>query len=479
MLFRNAVPVQRVEGEGTKLPKIKSLLVDKFAPDPIVESLAEVDEDILNAFLSDRRFPTIEVLRELSRLTAARKIVPIYFGAAAQGLGVPELLDGICQILPPPRGNSDADLSALTFKIESKSALGRISHVRIFNGSIKHGTTVHNCTSGKDEKPTRILKLQPGQGYVPVSGLEAGDIGLLCGLKHTSIGHILGGDDAVPALANQVEPLLTARIVPEVEAGWGELLEALRELEDEEPLLNVEWLEEQREINVRFFGEVQMEIVLGLLLSRFNIRAQFSKPRIIYKETPKKSSKARVELRTHGFADIEIQIEPLPPGSGFQYEHAVRADKVYYKFMKQIPNLLDEARRHGPQGWEVTDFKATLLDGDSRYDMGTTYADFKIVTPQVLGKALKLAGTHLLEPIMTFEINVPEIYRSDIFRDLVKMRAQFTDPAPQHGRLTFSGTVPFVEIFEHTATLYASSHGQGAITTAFAGYRELNASGGR
>ena len=271
-----------------------------------------------------------------------------------------------------------------------------------------------------------------------------------------------------------MEPLLTARIFPSDGESWSSLIEALRELEDEEPLLNVEWLEEQREINVAFFGEVQMEIILGLLKERFKISAEFSRPRVIYKETPKTTASARVELRTHGFADIELKVEPTESGSGFSYEQDVRADKIYYKFIKQIPDIIDDARRKGPRGWEVTDLKVTLVDGLSRYDMGTTHADFKIVAPQALSLALEDAGTHLLEPVMAFEVRVPEQFRAEIYRDLAKMRAIFNEPAPVDGYLTFAGTVPFVEIFDKTAALYASSHGQGTIKTSFDGYRRID-----
>ena len=123
------------------------------------------------------------------------------------------------------------------------------------------------------------------------------------------------------------------------------LLEALQRLEDEDPLLNVEWLEEQREINLRFFGEVQMEIICNMLFSRFNLMAGFSEPCVIYKETPAGVGEAGIQYRDGGYADLELRVEPLPVGSGFEYASVISGDnKIYQKFMKQIPQILEKIR---------------------------------------------------------------------------------------------------------------------------------------
>jgi len=471
MLSHAVVSLQKVTGAGKKSPKIVSVITGGQVPRDTVEALADFDDAMLAKFLAEADVTQMDFEAVLRRLVQDCQVFPILYGVAMEGLGIDSLLDAICSYLPFPAGERYRDLSAIVFKIEGATDSGRLSYVRILNGTVEQRDRLNVAGSEIDEKATRILKLTPGRGYEAAQKLEAGDIGILCGLKETYVGAVLGDAEGVAALSSTVEPLLTARIFPEDQARWNDLIEALHVLEDEEPLLNVEWLEEQREINVAFFGEVQMEIILGLLDERFSLRAKFSRPRIIYKETPKMGASARVELRTHGFADIELKVEPGEPGSGYLYEQEVRADKIYYKFIKQIPAVIDEARRKGPRGWEVTDLKVTLVDGLSRYDMGTTHADFKIVAPQALALALDDAGTYLLEPVMAFEVRVPEQFRAAIYRDLVKMRANFQDPTPVGGYLTFVGTVPFVEIFDKTAALYTSSQGQGTIKTSFEGYQ--------
>jgi len=384
------------------------------------------------------------------------------------------VLDAIIDYLPPPVGKPSNPLSAVVFKIETGGPNGRVTHVRIFEGRIGRAEVVASASMEGDERVSRVLKLSVGGEYENVDALEAGDIGMLFGLRHSKVGHILGSSYAVPNAPVPTEPMLSARIVPEKAHQWNELLLALRQLEDEDPLLNVEWLEEQREISVRFFGEVQMEIVRDLLHRRFGIDAQFSEPRVLYKETPVGVGESIIEYRTHGYADIHVRVEPLPLGSGVEFASQVKAEKIYHKFMKQIPEILENSRRKGLQGWEVTDFRFTVVDGHSKYDLGTQPGDFKIVTPLAFSRALEQSGTRLLEPMMDFQISVPERYASQIYRDLVKMRATFADPSPKDGISVFVGQVPFAETFKYTAILYASAHGQGILKTKFAGYAPIN-----
>ena len=381
------------------------------------------------------------------------------------------MLDAIINYLPGPKGNNANELSAVIFKVETGNVDGRMVHVRVFEGTIGQRQAIRNEATGKQEKATRILRLARGRDYDNTDTLEAGDIGLLFGMKNSTVGHVLGSGYAIPDLPAPAEPMLTAKIFPEQSNAWNDLLEALQRLEDEDPLLNVEWLEEQREINLRFFGEVQMEIICNMLFSRFNLVASFSEPSVIYKETPAGIGEAGIKFRDGGYADLELRIEPLPVGSGFEYDSLISGDnKIYQKFMKQIPQILEKIRSKGPNGREITDLKVVLVDGYCKYDLGTKPEDYKIVTPIVFNMALEKSGIRLLEPVMEFQISVPEEYGSQIYRDLVKMRAQFGQPAADGKQLLFTGRVPFAETFEYTPVLYASSHGQGILKTKFCGY---------
>lgn len=467
------VPVQSVSGTQTRTPAVRPLRDSILEMSATMERLATVDDRMMERFAANEACTWEELEQEIIRLAHQGVVYPVLFGAAMLGVGVVPLLEAIVRYLPGPTGRNENPLSGLIYKVESGGSKGRVSHVRVFEGTIEAGRPVPLEMIDELEKPSRIHKLVAGGQYEPVEILEAGDIGVLHGLRHTKVGQILGNGYAIPSPVTPTEPLLTARIQPGRADQWHALYKALKVLEDEDPLLSVEWLEEQREISIRFFGEIQMEITRDLLASRFGLDTVFSEPRVIYRETPCRTAEAVVDYRTHGYAIIHIRVDPLPLGSGFEFSSNVKAEKIYHKFMKQIPRILEQSRRKGPRGWEVTDFMVTVLDGHSKYDLGTKPGDFKIVTPMALERALEEAGTRLLEPILEFQITAPEAYRSQVSLDLVRMRARFDDPKSDDGRVQFTGHVPFAEIFRNTATLYASSHGQGVLRTKFSGYSPI------
>lgn len=470
-LSTSIFPMQFVSRAGSKTPQVTAITDHPQTLMNAIECLAHQDEEMMYRYAHDERTNWEEIERLIQKLTKKAKVFPVFFGVAMTGQGISEILDAIVDYLPEPKGSNDNELSAVIFKVETGNVNGRMAHVRVFEGAIGQRQTIHNDTIGEQEKATRILKLVRGGDYQSTTTLEAGDIGVLFGVQNSNVGHVLGSGYAIPNLPTPAEPMLTAKIFPGHSSEWNDLLEALQQLEDEDPLLNVEWLEEQREINLRFFGEVQMEIICNMLFSRFNLMASFSEPCVIYKETPAGIGEAGIQYRDGGYADIELRIEPLPVGGGFEYGSLIRGDnKIYQKFMKQIPQILEKSRIKGPNGLEVTDLKVTLVDGYCKYDLGTKPEDYKIVTPIVFNMALEKSGTRLLEPVMDFQISVPEEYGSQIYRDLVKMRALFEQPAANGERLLFTGRVPFAETFEYTPVLYASSHGQGILKTKFCGY---------
>ncbi|MCX7057550.1 MAG: TetM/TetW/TetO/TetS family tetracycline resistance ribosomal protection protein [Proteobacteria bacterium] len=470
LLSANIVALQTCASVSTKQPSIISARDSVRAKQDVIESLANVDSEVLDRYSRDAEFTWQELDDCIRTHTQAGRAYPVLFGAAMVGVGVQEVLNAVVSYLPAPKGAAENKLSAVVYKIATGGPSGRIAHVRVFEGTIERGHAVQSASTDTAEKVIRVARLSVQGKYESAERLEAGDIGTVAGLQGVKIGDVLGSAYAIPKPPSPLEPMLTARIAPTSPADSNRLFQALRQLEDEDPLLSVEWLDEQKEISTRFFGAVQMEIIREMLASRFNIDVTFSEPRVIYKETPIAIADAHIEYRERGYAIIDVRIEPLPLGSGVEFASEVKAEEIYHKFMKQIPQIVEQSRRKGPRGWEVTDFRFTVFGGHSKYDLGTKPGDFKIVTPLALELALQRSGTRLLEPMMDFVISVPREYGAAIHRDLVKMRAQFSEPTDDEGRLEFRGRVPFAETFTSTATLYASSHGQGVLRTRFGGY---------
>ncbi|MEW6991642.1 GTP-binding protein [Colwelliaceae bacterium 6441] len=473
-LSENVLPMQVTADYASKSPTITDIHDDQQTLHDAIETLAGVNEDIMQKYVSDELLSKEQLHHAINHHALKAEIFPVYYGIALRGIGVPELLDAIVNYLPAPIGQAENELSSVVFKVEAGHVNGRIAHVRVFEGTINQRDSLPNEITDEQEKINRLLKLDIGGNYQNVSALKAGDIGVICGVQHCKVGHVLGSSYAIPNLPTAVEPMLVARVLPENANQWNDLLEALLQLEDEDPLLNVEWREAQREIHLRFFGEVQMEIIKNMLETRFQLQADFSEPCVIYKQTAAGVGEASIEFRDGGYADLTLRVEPQAAGSGFAYQSLISGDsKIYQKFMKQIPQILEKLCLEGSEGREVTDVKVTLVDGYCKYDLGTQANDYKIVTPIVFERALKQAETTVLEPVMDFHIRVPEIYSAQIYRDLLQMRAKFEPPLPDEGWMKFSGRVPFSETFKYTSVLYASSHGQGVLKTSFCGYFPL------
>ena len=266
-LSTSILPMQFVSQAESKTPRITAIGDHPQTMMKAMECLAHQDEQMMHRYAHDERANWGEIERLILRLTKEGKVFPVFFGVAMTGQGVSELLDAIINYLPEPKGSNANELSAVIFKVETGNVNGRMVHVRVFEGTIEQRQAIRNDTTGEQEKAIRILRLARGGDYESTVTLEAGDIGVLSGMQNSKVGHVLGSGYAIPDSPTPAEPMLTAKIFPEQSNEWNDLLEALQRLEDEDPLLNVEWLEEQREINLRFFGEVQMEIICNMLFS--------------------------------------------------------------------------------------------------------------------------------------------------------------------------------------------------------------------
>lgn len=475
-LSPHCLPMQLVEAHASKSARVVARGDTPSDVRQVMEYLGNVDDKVMEQYVADTIMSATELQAAIARNVSAAIVFPVYFGVALSGLGVSDLLNAVVEYLPAPRGEVDNPLSAVVYKIECDDTHGRLLHVRVFEGSISERQQVYNKTLELPEKVLRLQTLATGGGLCKAGSIGAGDIGIVSGMKSTRVGHILGDGYAVPDLPTPTKPMLVAGISPKENNQWKELLEALQLLEDEDPLLSIDWREQPREINLRFFGEVQMEIVQNILSTRFKIESEISDPGVIYKQSPVSRAEANIVYRDGGYADLTLRVEPRERGSGFSYQSLISGDnKIYQKFMKQIPQLLEQTCMEGINGKEVTDIKVTLVDGYCKYDLGTQANDYKIVTPMVLKWALERADMSILEPIMDFEIRVPTKYGAAVYRDLLKMRATIEQQTTEGSWQTFSGAVPFAETYKSTALLYASSHGQGVLKTKFSGYFPVGA----
>lgn len=434
------------------------------------ENLADRDNDILERYLEGEPLEETFVLDHLQQHVAARTLFPVLAGAAKWGRGIAELLGAVVRFIPPTI-DTETTLSAIVFKVENDSALGLLVHVRLFDGTLRVRDKVWNHTRKIEEKVAQIKRRVNGR-LTDETFLSCGDIGVVSGFAKARIGDVLGDGHAVPPSAHVMQPLLTVQVLPSNPAQFVNLATALTQTNKEDPRLSLQWYKKENELHIQLMGKIQMEILEETLLSQYGLQAQFGIPSIIYKETPAAS--------TYGFANytmpkpcwavVKFLVEPAAAGSGIAYSSVVSVDKIRQKYQNEIAGIITKSLEQGIHGWEVTDVKITLVDGED-HEMHSRPGDFIIATPMALMDALTKSDTILLEPVFDFTITAAESLLGKVAADLHQMRATFGTPAFKGENFTLHGTLPAATSTDYAARLASLSGGLGQLRLSLRGYQ--------
>jgi ribosomal protection tetracycline resistance protein len=483
--------VNKIDRLGVDIPAvladIRTTLTDRIVPlqaasadctavtampaDAIAETLAEHDEATLERYLEAGSVPEAFLQERLATLARAGEVFPVLFGAAAKGLGVKPLLDAIGAYLPPPGASADGPLAGVVFKLDRDSAMGRVAYVRLYSGSLRNRDTVVNASQNATVKVAQIRKMYARQ-HEDVGALHAGDIAALCGLGAVRVGDVLGDPGGLPAEPHLATPVLGVRVHPEAPGDLAKLVQALQELADEDPLLDLQWLPEVRELHIKVMGAIQIEVLGALLRSQFGLNARFDPPTVIYKETPTQPGEGfeAYTMPKPCWAILRFAMEPGARGSGLQYTSLAHVEKIAPNYQREVERRVPEALQQGLKGWQVTDLKVTLLYGEDHV-YHTHPLDFVVATPMAIMNGLVNTGTTLLEPIYAFRLSVPDHLSGKVMGDLIQMRAQFDSPVVTGGRFLVEGTLPVATSLDYPIRLASLSGGRGVITTRIAGYQ--------
>lgn len=479
LLSVHIAPLQAPDGEGELFTGIMPIwAIDEKDNGTgvnrglVTDTIADLDEDILERIVDGEDVSTDELKEKLASLSRSGRAFPVCFGSSQRSIGIHELLDAAIEYLPGPGGDPENDLAGVIFKIERDKLMGRTAFVRLYQGALKNRDAVVNLTRGVQEKVTQIRKMS-GQKHTDLGQIEAGDIAAVYGLSQSRIGDILGTSAGVPPYHALATPLLTVQVKPGEEARYPELVEALQELTEEDPLLDLQWLQSERELHVKVMGTIQLEILASLLQTRFGLQAEFGQPSVIYKETPAQAGEGFIAytMPKPCWAILRFAIEPLPRGSGLVYSSVVRSEHLLPSYQNEVERRVPEALQQGLLGWEVTDLKVTLVEGE-HHVWHTHPLDFVVATPMGIMNGLASTGTTLLEPMLRFRITVPEEFGGKILSELVQMRAEFEAPSIMHGRCVIEGIIPAATSLEYPVRLRSMTGGKGVMATSFTGYQD-------
>lgn len=476
LLTNKFIPLQIIEKLDTNFNRedlfstISSIDDLKYSSliEDIVAVLGEENENIINEFYNETL--TVDKLKSEIILQAKEsKIYPVLFGIAINGIGIKELLDGIINYIPAPKNLDKETFSALVYKISHHKSFGRISHIKIFSGTLKARENVLNLKTGVEEKVTLMRKIINNKDC-DIKECSSGELLMVSGIT-SNIGDVLGINDFIPKLPNIANPVLTLKVYPKKPEQYITLVKALTILQSEDPLLNMEWIKDKSEINIQITGSIQVEIIENILKERFNLDVTFDEASVIYKETPSKKGYCEeyYTMPKPCWAVVTFLIEPLSLGSGIIFESEVRTEYIKLRYQREIESNLERLLKQGLYGWNVTDLKITLVDGEDHV-MHSRSGDFTTATAIALMRGFSNIGMTLLEPLINFRISIPSEFSSKVLNDIVQMRGTFDSPTIVNDIFTVCGKLPVSTSLNYPINLGILSSGRGVMSTKFSGY---------
>ena len=462
-----------VSNEASNDADIVSVWNNENKSEQIIEAIANSDEKILEKYLEEQEISFSELDQSLIKAVHRCNLFPVLLGSAKNSIGVKELLDAIINYLPGANADESKPLSALVYRITHDKTMGQIAHVKVYNGSIKNRESIKNVSQDFEEKVTQVRKLISNK-FEDIGEVKAGNIAGICGLQNARVGDVLG--EFTENLPNDISlrtPLLTVQVKAENEKDYVALAEALQELSKEDPSLDFEWLREDKELHVKIMGWIQIEVLEKILENRFGINAKFDDPTVIYKETPSKKGEGFVRywMPKPCWAIMKFLIEPAERGSGVVYKSKISVDDVHQKYQNEVERTIPNALKQGIKGWEVTDLKITLIEGED-HQVHSNPGDFIVATPMGIMAGLTNTGTTLLEPLISFKISATEDLLGAITSDITQMRGTFESPEMGNGKFILCGILPVATSLDFPVRLSSRSGGKAKISTKFYGYQE-------
>ena len=464
----------------------------------LVETAVEEDEKLLEAYL-EGSFPSYEDLKRCIRKgTTAFRFVPVLCGSAFKNKGVQPLLDAVIDYLPSPldippvegvRPGTDekvvrmaddkAPFAGLAFKIMDDPFVGSITFVRVYSGTISSGTSVLNSVKDKNERVGRML-LMHANSREDIKEAGAGDIVAFAGLKLTSTGETLctPSDPVILERMEFPDPVIEIAIEPKTKADQEKMGMALARLAQEDPSFQVSTDAESGQTILKGMGELHLDIKVDILRRTYKVDANVGAPQVAYRET---LSRPVTILYTHKkqtggsgqFAEVKIEFEPLPPGSGFMFENEVVGGSVPREYIPSVEKGLRAQKESGLMaGFPVIDFKARLVDG-KYHEVDSNALTFDIAARAAFRELATKGVVKLLEPIMKVEVVTPEDFLGGVIGDLNSRRGQVQGTDTRGNAQVVTAMVPLANMFGYINTLRSMTQGRAQYTMQFDHYEQV------
>ncbi|MDJ0595818.1 MAG: elongation factor G [Pleurocapsa sp. MO_226.B13] len=462
----------------------------------LIESVAEVDEALLEKFMLEEEFEEAEIKAAIRKGTIEGSIMPMLCGSAFKNKGVQVLLDAVVDYLPAPtevppiagelpngeeavrHSSDDEPFSALAFKIATDK-FGRLTFVRVYSGVLAKGSYVYNSTKQKKERISRLVVLKSND-RIEVDELRAGDLGAIVGLKLATTGDTLC-DENHPIILESLfvpEPVISVAVEPQTKSDVEKLSKALQALSDEDPTFRVSTNPETNQTVIAGMGELHLEILVDRMLREFNVEATVGKPQVAYRETIRQSSTAEGKyIKQSGgkgqYGHAVLEIEPAKAGDGFEFVSKIVGGTIPKEYIPAIEQGVKQTCESGIlSGYPLIDIKVTLVDG-SYHEVDSNEMAFKVAGSMAIREAVKQASPVVLEPMMKVEVEVPEDFLGDVIGDLNSRRGNIEGMNSETGIAKIDAQVPLAKMFGYATDIRSKTQGRGIFSMEFSEYSEV------
>ena len=495
VLNKRAFEMQNGKRVEIDVPEGKEDVITEFN-DALKESVAETSEEFMDKFFSGEDFTYVEMIQGLRQGVRELSLFPVVCGSAINLLGSLMLMDHIVDLLPnPTEGNLRKGVNAdgvkeefavspggvpcaLVFKTMADQ-YGKYSFIKVLSGAITSDLTLVNARTGSIEKLGRLYVMR-GKKAEEVKELSCGDIGAIGKMDKVKTGDTLCDNRKVVTLAPIpfAEPCYSVAILPKTRGQEDKIAAGLNRLNEEDPSFTLVNNGETHQMVVTGAGDIQIDVLVAKLKSRFNVEATLKEPRVAYREKIRKTvqKQGRHKKQTGGsgqFGDVWIRFEPNPDAEEMVFAEEVFGGSVPKNFFPAVEKGLREACVHGVlAGYPVVNLKAVLYDG-SYHPVDSSEIAFKTAAQLAYKAALPEASPVLLEPIGELKVTIPDSYMGDVIGDLNKRRGRVMGMNPtDNGEQIVEAEVPMAEMTTYAIDLRAMTQSRGSFTFHFIRYED-------
>ena len=507
LAFNGVIDVLRMKAltyvdNTTGKPKEEDLTGDlktraEEARTKLCEAVAETDDALLEKYLETGELSEDELRTALRAAVIAGKITPVLCGSGAKNIGAAPLLDAIINLLPAPNerparkgthssngaeeeraADPNGPFSAFVFKTVMDPFAGKLTFFRVVSGTAHSDAAVYNSARESKERFGQLLRLE-GKKQAPLALALPGEIAAVAKLKDTSTGDTLC-DEKTPILFEPIHrphAVISFAIRPKSKADEEKASAALQKLVDEDLALEMHRDPQSGEIILGGTGQLHIEVTVEKLKRKFGVDVELTAPRVPYQEAIKGRAEAQGKLKKQSggrgqFGDCWLRVEPLPRGTGFQFENEIVGGVIPRNYIPSVEKGVRHMLHEGfLAGFPIIDVKVSVFDG-SYHEVDSSDMAFQIAASLGMKAALEKARPIILEPIMSVEVTSPDENMGDVIGDLNSRRGKVQGMETKGHSQVIKAKVPMAEILKYAPDLRSMTSGRGSFEAQFSHYEE-------